>query len=654
MRYLATIAGLLLLFSCRSTQDFNYRQGQRQVSNYNYSLGIESFLKSWELYQDEASARALAETYLKVRDFEQAEAWYSRLRRDGALIEQDYLGLAQALVFTSQYSDASTLLSRRLALDSVSPVSESYRLLLASSELGKELVNTPSSADVKPLNGINTSYSDFGATFDPAGQLIFVNDGLISEKADINTENAAKSDRYGWTGNGFLKVYEVDWDTAAWNISGERRLVERFESRLHVGPVHLTTHLSFLTVTKDQKYKPEKLSIQGKDYTIHPEIYYLSDTGKVSLEDALPLPFNAPFEYAVSDPFYDVKLSRLYFSSDMPGGYGGADLYYTFYMGEGKWTEPINLGEGINSTGDERTPFIANDGTLYFSSNGMGGLGGLDVFKAGKKGGGFEKPKNLGNPINSNRDDFSFSIHPKQENIGVFSSDRSGGRGGDDIYVVKLEFKGTLTLKGKVIDKLSGKPVPDAVVRIERNGGSQGTFISESDGSYAFELAEGGYVDLGSSKTGYFEERVKNLQLPEAIGREDSMVYQDITMEEIEVGGIYSLENIYYGYNEWEINDEAKPGLMELVDLMKRNPTLKVELHSHTDSRGSASYNLKLSEKRANAAVKFIVAQGIAQSRIVALGFGEEQPINDCKDGTDCFEPEYEVNRRTEFKIIEY
>lgn len=645
------IAGL----SCKSVKDFEYGKGEEELKYFNYSLAIAYFLKSWENEPKPNTARALAESYLKIRDFEQAEAWYARLDREGALWDKDYLGYAEVLIANSNYEEAKKILRKHQIQEVNTTAAIQFNLLKTSSELGKDLMNSPTKTEVSPLLAINTSFSDFAGIFTSDTTLLFVNDELLQsdENSSDSLENALK--QYGWTGNGFLKVYQTSWNQQESEVSGDKKLVEKFLADLHVGPVHVSDKFTFFTVTKNQQSRTEKVHLKRKDYTIYPEIFYLDNSSSTSLAEANPLPFNSSSEYAVSDPFYDPVMNRLYFSSTMPGGYGGADLYFTQYLGEDEWTRPINLGSVVNSAADERSPFVTLERVIYFSSNGHGGIGGLDVFYSERKNGEYGTPVNMGSPINSNRDDFFFFLHPSQSKIALFSSDRAGGKGGDDLYLAELEYESNYVITGRVLDQTSKQPVSDVVIRlVSKDESVNSTFISEKDGSYSFEVNTAQKLNLYSKGFGYFEDVSEEILLQDIFLSKDSVVTKDIVLKRIEVGGVYELENIYYESGQWELSALAKQELDEVVKLMRDNPTLKINLNSHTDSRGDAKYNLSLSEKRANEAVNYLTESGISPVRVMGKGLGEGQLVNHCSDGVDCFEPEHEENRRTEFVIVDF
>lgn len=622
-------------------------EGVSLSDGLNYSEGINSFLKSWELSPMPESARGLAQAYYKTRNFEQAEEWYGMLNRDGDLDSLDLKPFAEVLIANSKYSEAEEIL---MQLDPNHSNPELSFLWQTSSE-GRDLLNQPNDAQVSSLKEINSTFSEFGPFLSPENELWFTSDRIGDTKKRVDSKNALKSNVYGWTGNGYLSMYSASWKPEEKEISGTAQKDEQFASDLHVGPYSQSGDNVFLTLTQAQKFDK---SGEGKarNYTLFPEVFFALDSDSLTMEDFSPLDFNNAFAYSVADPFFDAANSKLYFSSDMPGGVGKADIYYvTYSQGQG-WSSPVNLGSDINTQEDERTPFIDQNGDLVFSSAGYPGIGGLDVFKAEKSGSSFSNPENLGSPVNSNRDDFGFFLVDAKWEEAFLASDRIGGMGLDDIYWVDLNVKKELVVKGKVLDKDTKMELSDAVVDLKsRDGDVLASFVTKPDGQFRFEVELGQSLAMTGRKTGYLDGSV-SFDLP--LDPSDSVYYQDIILDQIQVGKTYTLENIYYDFDRWEIREDAKPELDKLVQILKDNPTIEIELYSHTDSRGTDSYNLKLSDKRAKAAVDYLVKMGISSSRLKAIGYGETQLLNQCSNGLDCSEEEHQKNRRTEFKITHY
>ena len=349
---------ILCFVSCKPAAYKSYLEGKKQAENLNYSVGIDKYLESWNRSPLPETARGLAQAYFKTRDFEQAEEWYTRLDRDDELETEDLKPYAESLIANSKYAEAADVLAK---LDPSKSRSD-LELIWKTAEGGKSFLNRSSEAAVVPISNANSPFSEFGPMITENSVLHFTSDRLISKKTRVDPNNALKSDVYGWTGNGFLKMYELDWDDEENSALGDPKLTENLESDLHVGPMFEVGENLFLTLTQAQKFKKSD-SGTARNYTLFP------------------------------------------------------------------------------TNGDERTPFVDHNGVLYFSSSGHAGLGGLDVFKASFVNGDYAEPENLGSPINSNRDDFGLSLVLGNDNKAVFSSDRSGGRGLDDLYFANLIVK---------------------------------------------------------------------------------------------------------------------------------------------------------------------------------------------------------------------
>lgn len=643
---------LLILFfvGCKPLSYQYYQEGKKQSENLNYSSGIELFLESWNKSPLPETARGLAQAYFKIRNFEQAEEWYTKLDREGELKDEDIKPYAEALIANSKYSEASSVLLR-IDPDQSNPDLE---LIWKTSNGGKAFLNKSSESAIYPIAEVNSSFSEFGPMIGDDTVLYFTSDRLIESKKDrVDPNNALKSEVYGWTGNGFLKMYQVPWNSSEQNIAGNLEEMKSLQSDLHVGPMFQTDENIFLTLTQGQKYKKSEKG-SSRNYTLFPEIFFTQNISNPSIDSFTPLPFNAPFSYTVSDPYYDTENSRLYFSSDMPGGQGNADLYYVEWNND-IWSSPVNLGPEINTSGDERTPFLDKDGILYFASSGHAGLGGLDIFKAKISNTSYEKPENLGSPVNSNRDDFGLSMVPGSDSKAVFSSDRKGGKGLDDIYYADLIVKKDLILKGKVLDKETSAELEDAIVSLYNQQNELiNTYVTEADGSFRIKVNFDQTVYLEGKKTSYLSGKTDDINIPASDNFSDSSIVRNIYLDKITVGKTYRLDNIYYDFDKWEIREDAKGELSDLIRILKENPTMKIELYSHTDSRGSDPYNLKLSDKRAKSAIAYLVESGIDINRLEGIGFGEEKLLNECANGKECTEEQHQENRRTEFKIIAY
>lgn len=357
----------------------------------------------------------------------------------------------------------------------------------------------------------------------------------------------------------------------------------------------------------------------------------------------------------------------LYFVSNMPGGFGGNDIYMATRTSKSKpFTNPVNLGMEINTSGDELYPYIRDNGILYFASNGHPGMGGLDIFKATKGDDGEWIVENMRFPINSSADDFSI-IFKKNAEEGLFSSTRKGGKGKDDIYsfvLPPMEF----VLQGVVKDATTDKPIKGAKVRIVGSDGTDLDITTLDDGSFKYKLnPHTDYIYL-AKKDGYLNQKGKITTAELA----DSKTFSDV-IRLANISNPVEVENIYYDFGKWELRPESKKELNKLIDILHANPNITIELASHTDMVGDSLSNIILSQRRAQSVIDYLIEKGISKDRLSAKGYGKNVPkiisprlaaTTNISEGTILSEnyinnlPTQEqkdianqLNRRTEFKV---
>ena len=398
--------------------------------------------------------------------------------------------------------------------------------------------------------------------------------------------------------------------------------------------------------------------------------------------------WSTPERLAISDsigwdgsPAFSRDGKTLYFSSNRRGGKGGLDLYRAPMDNSGRFGRPINLGSTINTRGNEIFPYVSEDGKLYFSSDGHPSLGGLDLFVASRSGDEIQI-EHLGVPINSVGDDFGLFLADSTQ--GYFSSNRVGGKGDDDIYYFESTGSEDRWWSNEIMISESGeaakvalyhlrtqivnarnKPIAKAKVGIKRNGEIQPVQFSNAEGYLdIIDLNPADQISFNASKEKYLTKRSEFLmdgrEIPKQLLKKeltDTTFDHKITLGLAEVGeelgALFDVKPIYYDLDKSNIRPDAAAELDKIVQVLKDNLDISIELGSHTDARASASYNLKLSQRRAESAVKYIIEHGIEASRIKAKGYGETQLINGCSDGVDCSEEAHQENRRTEFKITD-
>ena len=486
----------------------------------------------------------------------------------------------------------------------------------------------PASVKVSEIS-TNTIRSDFG----PA----VIGDSLyFSSYRDAVIE---KSDKELKTKE-FYDLFKAGIDMYG-NVISERQPVDEFVSRFHDGPVSWCAKTGELFVTQSNyvdpsvKYKP----FRSEDIKLRIVIAMKVKDRWTVVED---FPYNNS-EYSVGHPAINVTGDSLYFTSDMPGGFGLTDIYLSVRK-NGKWGNPVNLGSQINTSGKDEFPFITGNSYpgryLIFASTEHNSIGGFDLFYKDLNDSKSEAVA-FPQPINSISDDFAMNLPDKVEH-GYFTSNRPG-TGNDDIY--KLTFNKYIQFLEQllVLDSKTTKPISKASV----NYCDKKSFETDSVGKTSFWFERNAVCKTTVSALGY-----KDNYLTIKIGAPmPGVVLKDTILLDMFVNEKIVLKNIYYDFDKWDILPESAKELDRLVALMKANPEMKVELSSHTDARGTQRYNLKLSQLRAQAAVDYIVSKGIDKSKIKGMGFGESQLINKCKDGQLCTSAQQRENRRTELYI---
>jgi len=364
------------------------------------------------------------------------------------------------------------------------------------------------------------------------------------------------------------------------------------------------------------------------------------------------LPFNNA-SYSVAHPALSSDEKRLYFSSDMPGTIGQSDLWYVDILGDNSYGKPVNLGLGINTEARENFPFISSNNVLYFSTDGRAGLGGLDIYFTQLNEQGLPTEiKTLGAPINSGKDDFAFIIN-EEKNLGFLSSNRNGDSGsvGDDIYRVNRICE--ITISGIVTDENTGALLPGSfVVVLDQDNNPVNSMTVNRDAKYSFNLDCDKQYTIRATKDLY-EPTEKIVSTP----KESSSINLPLELKPSDpcppndLGCRLSLQPIYFDFDRYNIRPDAAIELAKILAALREYPELIIHIESHTDSRGSDSYNELLSERRAQSTLEWLISKGITRNRLTAKGYGEGRLINECSNGVECTEEAHQLNRRSMFII---
>ncbi len=514
-----------------------------------------------------------------------------------------YLGYADVLMRMENYSEARTYYRKYLAADSVN--NTWVMPLITSCNNVKQWQKIPSDYSVTKMNAFNDRRGDFGpAVGDDDGNVVYL---TSSRKNQAMGRKLSKI-----TGVRNNDIYVVKKD-----IKG------KWDKPLPIpGDFNSTNDEGACTVTADGRMMYFTLCRYEAGKTLGAEIYRSERSGG---EWMAPQKVELVKDSSITTahPAMSPDDSYLYFVSDMEGGYGGKDIWRCAKKSDNEWGTPVNLGPEINTAGDEMFPTFRYDGTLYFSSNGRLGFGGLDIYKAEKTNKKGEKDTwkvtNLLTPVNSSSDDFGMTFIGKEDR-GYFSSNRQEPKGYDKIYmfdVPEVEF----VVKGQVLDN-KGEPVSDAVIRIIGDNGVNTKIKVKKDGSYKYKLEKGVKYVMQASARGFLNEKG---ELSTVGLRNTKSFTNDFGLPA--AGKPVTVDNIFFDFGKYTLRKESEEALQGIVKRLNDNPNITIEIGAHTDMVGSEDTNMNLSAKRAESVVKYLIESGIDKERLTSKGYGETKPV---------------------------
>ncbi|CAL1518478.1 OmpA family protein [Chitinophaga sp. MM2321] len=622
------------------------KQANDQVVLYNYTKAIPLYSKAYKKKATIAAARGMATSYRLLNDYVFAESWYAKVIAMPAHTAKDELYYARVLMNNSKYAEAGAVLDQYLGK---TPADKSALHMRQGCDSAVKWMAAPAKGNLVNVQALNSQWSDWSTTF-ANGKIIFASDrpyDSLRNRPFFSTSNI-KTTAYGWTGNSYWHLYESDGNDS----SSTRLMARNINGDYHSATASYTADAKkmYYAVTNLVKKKSSFLGKEGI-YTLNVEILERSrDSIHSNWKQSAVFPYNEIFNYSVGDPWISPDGRTLYFVANYGDkGMGGTDIYYCHRNDNGEWETPVNMGEEINTAGDERTPVFDTTGTFYFASNGRSGMGGLDIYKA-KKNSDHWIVENMGSPVNSPQDDFApaFADHSTL----YFSSNRLAGHGSDDIYRFDAAKVLLFTLTGRVLDQKTNLPLINAVVSLDNiNTGTPLKAITDAMGNYRFTLDSITDYELSGVKTDY--STVTGIALTTRGLTSSKELRQDIYLEKVELNKAVKIENIYFDLDKSNIRPDAAIELNKLVKILNDNPTWQVEMSSHTDSRANDNYNQKLSQRRAESTVAYLIANGINKDRLTAKGYGETRLANRCSNGVPCTVDEHQANRRTEFTILD-
>jgi len=668
--------------------DQDLKRATKEYNALRYISAVPELRKV--LAKDTGNVKAqemIAYSYRMLKNYDEALFWYDKLGKQKDLQPKWALYLAEALANKQNYERSEGWYRKYLSLVPADKRATAFSAGGKLNALTKNVGNWKLSF---------TNLNSQGADYSP----IYYKDGLIFS-SNRKSPKVSKT-LFGWDNTPFTNLYSVaklkdiktvnpdsllaaaqskkgikyrfnDDDTSP--TSNDSKTLGEYNSSLERDTlgIMLSRHINIelLKGKVNTKYHEGSAAVfPNGDIIFTRNNYYQGSTqtskeginklkmftaSGTNLNNLTPFPFNNN-EYSVGHPALNKEGNILIFSSDMPGGYGGTDLYYCVRSGSGQWTKPVNLGKQINTEGNEMFPNLDKEDMLYFSSTGHPGLGGLDIFEVQLK---EMKPvspvRNLGLPINSFADDFGL-IKAADGKTGFLSSNR---RGNDDIYQFSRATYRIL-LEGTITDAKTRLPLSGSRVLMRHLDGID-TIRANAKGEFRREMPLETEYETTGQKLGY----VSQMGFVSSTGiTKDSVIRLDIRLNKTEnaqqyvlnncdsLKRVFAVQNIYYDLDRSEIRPDSRPALDELASLMKKYPEITVITSSHCDSRASEAYNRSLSIRRAESSKSYLVAKGIPAARIKVEYYGKTRLVNRCFDGVPCSEADQQLNRRTEFDVI--
>ncbi len=614
------------------------------------ALAYMDAAKAYDEYLEEApkspsiqTLKNAGDSYYHIDDNRNALKWYQKIYDiQGQDMSDDYfLRYIQSLKGVMDYDKADKLTRDYLTKKGNQNQIDRY---LNQVKYNDSLSKTKPLYTLKNLD-VNTPKSEFGTAF-YGNQIIF---------ASSKDTTKLSTNLYTWNNQPFLNLYVGDRNVNDGNLYNDVVFLQNVMTKYHEATATFTADLKTIYYTTNI-LNNNKLALDDGRTNNFQIIKGQIEDGKLAKSESVF--FNSK-NYSNGHPSLSEDGKWLFFASDMPGGFGETDLYVVQIGDDGTMGSPQNLGPTINTIGNELFPYFKN-GVLYFSSDGHYGWGDLDVYQStflGKLN--FTTPKNLGAPINSNKDDFAYIVD-STDTFGYVSSNRALGKGDDDIYYfTKVKPDCNQVVSGKVINIKSRQIIADANIDVyDVFGELLSKTTTDANGFYKFTLPCDKKVKVVASKANHSKEEkevvskkvngdeIKDINFE--LSNYDDLIVKDNGQEKI------SVNPIFFNYDKFDITPQAATELDKVVFVMQKFPNVKIKIESHTDSRGKDSYNVKLSDDRAKSTQTYIISKGIDASRIEsAIGYGENRLTNNCKDGVKCSEAEHFKNRRSDFIIIQ-
>ncbi len=635
--YGSVLALTFIVFSCTPKATKYLNKGKQDFEEAEYQFAIENFQTALSKGAPANDCNYyIAEAYRRSNRIHESEQFYKKAVDGGTTEEDAYFYHAMAMKANGNYEGATSQFKNYINIGTNFDLINKAKAELANLKIINDIISKKSYYKVYKIEKLNTEEAEYSPYF-------------YNDKLYFTTSRGADK-MHAATNTGFTDLYEFIFDGTD-KFSGQaKRLSDEINS--------VDAHDASCVFTDNGKTMIFSRGNDGskkgaKDVQIYES--RIGEDGKWL--EAVPIAEINDINAWNSCPALSKDGKTLYFSSNRENGYGGADIYKSVKGPDGKWGTPVNMGAPINTKGSEWFPYISPEGVFYFSSDGHPTLGAMDLFRI-KTEDGKTIVENLGTPTNTSYDDFA--IFYKDSTIGFFTSNRPGGKGDDDIYEFldesKIKFAHYILDLTSVFKSDSTETIVDntTVKIVNEKGDTIATVSTDNLGKYKKEMDPATYK-LIASKAGYLTDikevtlsKVSNEQLKAGDNDIVTSVKVILQKKEVTVGpGEFLIHNIYYDYDKADIRPDAAIELNKLVEFLKLNTDIKIELGSHTDERGSDKYNQSLAQRRAQSAVNYIISKGIAKNKITAKGYGESK----LKIKNAQTEDEHQTNRRTTFRI---
>ncbi len=639
------VIALVLMCTAVIAQSKAQKEADELFNKFAYAKAIKLYEEQVVSGDNPSHAyKRLAECYLLMRDYEKSLPYFKRFIENGDTPSNYYFKYAMALKSSGDDKGALKWLKK---YKKKHKNDKRVKQFLKDGNLASVVFNSRERYDVEPVS-FNTEFSEFGS---------YVHDGQLYFSSSRHS-NPNDKDVYGWNNEGWLDIYYVPEHNQKVK---PRRMEGEINSKFHESSLVFSTDYKKDTIiyfTRNSYFnKKESFHKVEKEKKVYENLSNLKIYKAENIDGEWKVTRNMKMNadhYSSGHLTVNTDRTIVYFASDRPGGYGGSDIYYAKIHERGGMGQPKNAGPIVNTAGNELFPFVNNEGQLFFSSDGHVGFGQLDVFATvADSTGQITDVVNLGTPLNSSKDDFAYYAHDNGID-GYVSSNRKGGKGGDDIY--KFRFVPSLQVQGVVTDAVNLKALDSVEVGIYDQKTSEliAKTYTDKNGKYQMFINRNKNYRIDAirsthpHKSVYFDTRTT--------GPSAKMINQDIQLEPIlDLKVLAGLNKIYFDFNKHNIRPDAAAELDKVYTVMMETyPEMIIKLESHTDPVGSHAYNDQLSERRAKSTYEYLIAKGVPKNRILSYkGFGKRKPINGCTSKADCSPEELELNRRAEFPIIQ-